>query len=106
MSFMERETERRDRSYPKTIPQSVTKKRNNSLDYKNPKRYFNLIENTNVNSAIYNKYFKEKSIESINFNYIYTQISKKIYPLIINPDHNLNQTYYCSHKKKHFFFLL
>ena len=57
-------------------PQSVAKKRNS---------YFNLIENTNVNSAIYNKYFKEKSIESINFNYIYTQISKKIYPLIINP---------------------
>ena len=101
---MEKETKRRNHSYPKTIPQSVTKKRNNSLDYKNPKRYFNLIENSNVNSAIYNKYFKEKSIESINFNYIYTQISKKIYPLIINPEHNRNQTYYCSHKKNFSFF--
>ena len=111
MSFMEKETKRRNHSCSKTMdnrkavtfttcqrfspPQSVAKKRNS---------YFNLIENTNVNSAIYNKYFKEKSIESINFNYIYTQIIKKIYPLIINPDHNRNQTYYCSHKKNISFF--
>ena len=117
---MEKETKRRNHFYSKTMdnrkavicttrqkfspPQSVTITRNSSLDYKNPKRYFNLIENSNVNSAIYNKYFKEKSIESINFNYIYTQISKKIYPLIINPDHNRNQTYYCSHKKNISFF--
>ena len=120
MSFMEKETKRRNHSCSKTMdnrkavtfttcqkfspPQSVAEKRNSSLAYKNPKRYFNLIENINVNSAIYNKYFKEKSIESINFNYIYTQIIKKIYPLIINPDHNRNQTYYCSHKKNISFF--
>ena len=117
---MEKETKRRNHSRSKTMdnrkavtfttcqrfspPQSVAERRNSSLDYKNPKRYFNLIENINVNSAIYNKYFKEKSIESINFNYIYTQICKKIYPLIINPDHNRNQTYYCSHKKNISFF--
>ena len=105
MSFMEKETKRRNHSCSKTMDnRGEGKKRNCSLDYKNLKRYFNLIENTNVNSAIYNKYFKEKSIESIDFNDIYTQILKKIYPLIINPDHNHNQTYYCSHKKKISFF--
>ena len=105
MSFMEKENKRRNHSCSKTMDnRKEAKKRNCSLDYKNPKRYFNLIENTNVNSAIYNKYFKEKSIESINFNDTYTQILKKIYPLIINPVNNHNQTYYCSHKKNISFF--
>ena len=91
MSFMEKETKRRNHSHSKTMDKSKetkNKKRNSSLDYKTRKRYY-LIENT---------------IESINFNDIYTPLLKKIYPLIINPDHSHNQNYYCSHKTNIDFF--